>query len=197
MVNKFIEVLTYDENCIENITIANIDSISHLEIKDYYEEEDAIGLLFFKNGREVLVREEGLKPLQDILLGKTVKRKAKRTEKYPNNIDDYLSPNKTWDKSIGIGNRMAILADLTRLNKEKIAEKIKLMSYQDFLKTPYWKAISIYMKIKAKKCEICGSKFELHTHHKTYEHHGYEMLHLNDLQVLCGLCHYEHHKEKK
>lgn len=198
MDNKFIEVLTYDENCIENITIVNIDSISHLEIKDYYEEEEAMGLLFFKNGREALVREEGLKPLQDILLGKTIgKASKKKAIKCLENINFILSPNNNWNKTIGIGERMSILHSLTKEYKEEIAEKIKLMSYPDFLKTPYWKAISIYMKIRAKKCELCGSKFELHTHHKTYEHHGYEMLHLNDLQVLCGLCHYEHHKEKK
>ena len=69
------------------------------------------------------------------------------------------------------------------------------MSYKDFLNTPYWKAISAYLKIKRGKCEKCGSETELHTHHKTYEHHGTEIFNLNDLICLCKECHRKFHNK--
>lgn len=197
MDNNFIKVLSVDNNCCDNVCVVNKDCIAYFETTNFYEEEYSTATLYLKNGTEIIVQEDGIEEIQNSLLGKPIKRKTKRTEKKPNNIDDYLAPNRVWDNSIGVGNRMAILTELTRLNKEKIAEKIKLMSYKEFLTTPYWKAISVYMKIKQNRCEICGSKFDLHTHHKTYEHHGYEILHLNDLEVLCGICHAKVHKEKK
>lgn len=200
MENKFIKVLSIDKNCCDSVCIVNKDSIDYFETTNFYEEEYSCASLFLKNGTEIIVQEEGIEDIQNSLLGKTIKRKIKRKVQNINeieSIDEYLNCNRNWDKSIGLGNRINILHNLTSSYKEEIATKIKLMKYQDFLKTPYWKAISTYMKIKQNKCEICGSKIELHTHHKTYENHGYEILHLNDLQVVCGVCHNNIHKENK
>lgn len=198
--NKFIKVLSYDNNCCDSVCIINEDCIERFEMTNFYEEEYCGATLFLKNGTQIFVQEEGIETLQEELLGKTIKRKKIATEKNINeafSINNYLDCNQNWNKSIGIGNRIKILQELTNKYKEEIAKRIKLMSYKEFLNTPYWKAISVYMKIIKKKCELCGNDFDLHTHHKTYEHHGYELLHLNDLQVVCGLCHSEIHKEKK
>ena len=195
---KFIKVLTFDENFNNTISILNKDEISHFELIDYYEEDTMIGILFLKNGKEIKVSEEGIKPLQKELLDKAIPFKKKN--KYAiclDTIDNILNPNNTWDKKIGIGDRMDEIGLLTSKYKEEIAQRIKLMSYPDFLQTPYWKAISVYLKITRKECEICGSKFALHTHHITYENHGYEFLHLCDLQVVCGTCHSKLHKGDK
>jgi len=43
------------------------------------------------------------------------------------------------------------------------------------------------------KCELCGKKKNLHVHHTTYENHGLEHIHLNDLMVLCKICHAKFH----
>lgn len=76
-----------------------------------------------------------------------------------------------------------------------IGEKMKGMRYQSFLRSYYWKSIRAYVLHKrGKRCSKCGMTFEardLHLHHKTYCHHGYEHLFLSDLQVLCQ----EHHRE--
>ena len=71
---------------------------------------------------------------------------------------------------------------------------LRSLKYEDFLKTRYWMAISKRLRDGA-KCEICGSTENLHVHHKTYEHHGYEHLYLEDLQCLCNDCHLKVHHE--
>lgn len=195
---EFIKVMTTDENLSDTVCIVNKEEISHFELIDYYKEETVIGILHLKNGKELLVSEEGVKPLQKELLDKALPFKKKNSFKISlETVDSILNPNASWNKRVGVGDRMSEISILTGHYKEEIAEKIKLMSYLDFLQTPYWKAISVYKKIKEGRCEICGSKFDLHTHHKTYDNHGYEFLHLNDLQVICGVCHSKIHKGDK
>lgn len=66
-----------------------------------------------------------------------------------------------------------------------------------FLRTPYWNAISLYAKSKANfSCQLCNSKENLRTHHRTYERHGYEHrdeVIKQDLIVLCDDCHSKFH----
>lgn len=196
--NKFIKVLTYDNSCADSLSIVNIDVIERFEIETFYDENFVTGVLYLKGGTEIYVREEGIELLQKDLVGKIEKAKKKvKIKKENENFEEYLDSNRDWNKSKGISDRMFILQNITNKHKEEIAEKIKLMGYQEFLRTPYWKAISAYLKIVKKKCEKCGSKLNLHTHHKTYEHHGYEVLHLEDLEVVCSNCHCKMHKEKK
>lgn len=77
----------------------------------------------------------------------------------------------------------------------KIKAHIRNMPYQHFLQTTYWISIATCIKRAArKKCERCGNEnTELHIHHKTYENHGDELHHLDDLVCLCGKCHAETH----
>lgn len=199
MKKGFIKVTTYDvKNCCDSISIVNKECIERFEITNFYEENYCSATLFLKNGTEIFVMQESIDPIQEALLGTVIKRKKKAKLKNIGNaecINDYFDCNLSWDKNIGIGNRMSILQELTNNYKEEIATKIKLMSYQEFLQTPYWKTISLYKKITEKKCELCGSEFNLRTHHKTYKHHGYELLYLNELQVLCEKCHQKKHKD--
>lgn len=77
--------------------------------------------------------------------------------------------------------------------EENIAES-KALPYPDFLKSTYWDIVR-GTKLKRAKfmCELCNTKGELHVHHKTYEHHGTEHEHMNDLIVLCKGCHQTFH----
>lgn len=76
----------------------------------------------------------------------------------------------------------------------KIYERINSLSYEDFLKTPYWEYIrQIKLRQTEHKCEKCGSMKRLQVHHETYKHHGEEHLYLDDLSVLCYDCHMEIH----
>ena len=70
------------------------------------------------------------------------------------------------------------------------------MDYADFLKTPYWKAIALYVKESAgKKCSMCGATKTLEVHHLTYDNHGDELHHLDDLTCICRKCHENLHSK--
>jgi len=73
-------------------------------------------------------------------------------------------------------------------------EKLKALPYRDFLTTIYWQIVRNYVLYKrGYSCELCNNKDSLNVHHKTYEHHGEEHLHLEDLIVLCRMCHSKFH----
>jgi len=64
------------------------------------------------------------------------------------------------------------------------------MPYADYLKTPYWALVSKHVKARAgHRCQVCNSQMDLAAHHRTYEHRGYELEHLDDLICMCHRCH--------
>lgn len=68
-------------------------------------------------------------------------------------------------------------------------------SYSQFLQSDYWLAVrKSALHRDQYTCQKCGSKNNLHVHHITYEHHGEEHLHLNDLTTVCEACHNQEHK---
>lgn len=72
--------------------------------------------------------------------------------------------------------------------------ELKKLLYNDFLKTAYWAIVRNYVVDQSRgKCEICGKKKHLHVHHKTYKNHGFEHANLDDLMVLCEICHAKFH----
>ena len=70
--------------------------------------------------------------------------------------------------------------------------------YKAFLLTPYWKEVSRLVKKRfGWRCGVCNSPLELQAHHRTYEHQGDELNHLDDLICLCKVCHKLFHKEQR
>jgi hypothetical protein len=66
--------------------------------------------------------------------------------------------------------------------------------YQAYLLTPYWREVSRAVKKRAGfRCQLCNSPLDLQAHHRTYEHKGDELNHLNDLICLCKKCHKNFH----
>ena len=62
--------------------------------------------------------------------------------------------------------------------------------YGDYLQTEYWSKVSDQVKKRAGyKCQICNSPHDLNAHHRTYEHRGDELKHLDDLIAMCRRCH--------
>lgn len=114
-------------------------------------------------------------------------------------ITQYLDPELVWPKEMSIWNKIqALKADRTELDWDYISSQIKSMPYQDFLKTPYWKAITVKkMKEANFKCQICNNKGVLSTHHRSYDIHGMEIFNLKELIVLCQDCHQKHHNKKE
>lgn len=82
----------------------------------------------------------------------------------------------------------------------KQARKVRLLPYQEFLKTDFWQDIR-KRKLQAANfsCEDCRhSGSQLDVHHLTYRHHGKEDKHLDELRVLCRNCHsIEHGKSEQ
>lgn len=74
-------------------------------------------------------------------------------------------------------------------NRQRFRERVKEMPYEEFVKTEYWKLVSAYVLHQANyKCRHCGQG-ATRVHHVSYEHHGEEHLHLEDLHAICGGCH--------
>lgn len=91
------------------------------------------------------------------------------------------------------------LNDLSDESKKCIVTKTTWgkRPYHDFLNSPLWKYESSILKMMSNyTCERCGGKYNpayLVVHHKSYEHIGSELTHLEDVQVLCKVCHADVH----
>jgi len=108
-------------------------------------------------------------------------------------IGKYLNPNFSWNNGASASQKFKEIA-YSDVNRDNVRLHISQMNYHDFLATPYWKAVSGYKRYKAGyKCELCNSNGSLAVHHKTYENHGLEVYHLEDLVVLCKDCHEKFH----
>lgn len=82
-----------------------------------------------------------------------------------------------------------------RVEDQVARQQLREMPYQDFLKTEFWDEVR---KRKLKQshyaCQLCNTRqSRLNVHHRTYEHHGEEDMYLNDLIVLCEVCHGKFH----
>ena len=124
-----------------------------------------------------------------------IKRLGTIRQNTENYISDYLDPEHYWRKELSYYKRFELIKN-ANVDWEIIKGYIKDMNYYDFLRTPYWKAISEKVKNKAKyKCQICNSTDNLCVHHRSYSSHGDEVHNLEDLICICKDCHTKHHFE--
>lgn len=73
--------------------------------------------------------------------------------------------------------------------------ELRTMPYSDYLRTNHWQELRL-RKLRSAKghCSLCHrTGIQLHVHHSTYERRGQE--YLNDLIVLCSVCHSEFHQK--
>lgn len=83
------------------------------------------------------------------------------------------------------------------LNEPQLQMSLRAMLYDDFLNTIYWKVICMRRKyLDDCKCTICGSGKKLHVHHVTYNHHGDERHHFEDMLTVCKKCHDDIHRKE-
>ena len=126
-------------------------------------------------------------------------RQIKLSENTSYYITTYLNPYGKWSIASSPKQRIDLLRN-TDVNWTSISDHIRGMDYQDFLGTPYWKAIAAHTKYRAGyRCQLCNSRMGLVTHHRDYGIHGREHAHMYDLIVLCNYCHQKFHDngEKK
>lgn len=94
---------------------------------------------------------------------------------------------KTW--LVHICSTSKVLKGFGR--KKVITQKDK-DNYHDYLRSAKWKefrekALDFY----GNECGLCGSRYNLEVHHKTYINIFKEQL--PDVMLLCQQCHYNHH----
>lgn len=78
--------------------------------------------------------------------------------------------------------------------QDEINQGQAMSGYWDFLRSDYWKQVSLDAKKRAGyQCQSCGTRRGLQVHHKTYDHHGQEHLFPDDLVCLCNRCHASAH----
>lgn len=112
-------------------------------------------------------------------------------------IKAYLLPGHKISKSAQRNFVKEFINEGRGYDKEAIRVYIKDMPYDDFLLTPYWRYISEYVKFKAGyKCQLCGEKTNLQTHHLSYSSHGSELENMRDLVCLCSKCHLNMHNDE-
>ena len=68
-------------------------------------------------------------------------------------------------------------------------------NYALTLKSDYWNDVKQRIRARDRKCVICGSILYLEVHHKTYINKGNELEHLDDLILLCSICHQKQHQK--
>lgn len=74
--------------------------------------------------------------------------------------------------------------------KQQAFQRIKAMPYPEFLDTIYWKTVRDFVVERhGGNCQSCLSARAVNVHHRTYENHGREHLHLGDLMPVCRTCH--------
>ncbi len=137
-----------------------------------------------------MIEEKSYKALEDL----DWKRVSENTLCY---LEKYLHPDKNWDREITPKQRINQLR-YANVNWETVSDHIRGMGYQNFLKTPYWKAITAHTKFKAGyRCQLCNSSGNLVTHHRHYGIHGFEHAHMHELIALCDRCHNKFHDTKE
>lgn len=68
------------------------------------------------------------------------------------------------------------------------AHELAAMPYRDYLLTREWRETRRKrLSASERRCAECGVRHRLHVHHLTYDRLGEEAL--DDLQVLCAVCH--------
>lgn len=109
----------------------------------------------------------------------------------------YLNPGLVWNEGITTEMKKKEIDDYySWCNIKIIKERICKMPYKDFLDTLYWDLVRTLKKEQANyKCELCNGSTKLNVHHKSYDNHGDEYHHLEDLIVLCSDCHAKFHNK--
>jgi 5-methylcytosine-specific restriction endonuclease McrA len=83
---------------------------------------------------------------------------------------------------------------ITAEERQRQIDALKSIPYSEYLTTEHWKDTRRKALERAgRRCQLCGSQYELQVHHNTYENRGNEQP--QDLIVLCRSCHSRHHEK--
>lgn len=86
--------------------------------------------------------------------------------------------------------------ELKNIMSNELENELTIMPYEIFLNTCYWHIVREEKRnLTGNKCQLCGSKSGLHTHHNNYINRGKEYKNMNDLVILCKKCHSKYHNK--
>lgn len=114
-------------------------------------------------------------------------------------INPKRSRNVNYAFGINFGTNDDVISfdEMEREITVQTLEFLRDMPYSQFMKSLYWRLVrKEVLSRKGKRCSECNRTNDLQVHHTTYEHHGMEHRYLNDLVVLCSLCHAKQHTDK-
>lgn len=84
----------------------------------------------------------------------------------------------------------SVFSSIHTVDEAQLSERLRPLSYPEFLATAYWKAVAHAVKNRDKwRCKVCNRNNNLDAHHRVYCVRGTEHLHLDDLTTLCRSCH--------
>jgi len=130
-----------------------------------------------------------------------LEKKQQRESDIQNFVDKYLDPHGVWDPDIRPKKRFSLMMrDFPERADDEIAAKIRNIEYNDFLQTPYWKAVASKKRAECdNKCNMCGARnVPIMVHHGDYARRGYEhKYYKSDLMCLCRKCHEKYHANKQ
>lgn len=87
--------------------------------------------------------------------------------------------------------------DPKKIRREQ-RRQLRVMPYKEYLKTEHWRYVRWFvLEARGRKCQRCDATENLNIHHKSYEHRGRELQHLDTLEVLCRDCHAAEHGIRK
>jgi hypothetical protein len=159
--------------------------------------------LGYKNAKALIGKEVPEDVLQIMINIKTeyCKRKYRQRLEKKRRIEQCTEPNYNLFRLLFFTDSRSnkTVEDMLQFEVDwsLVSSRIKRYKYSTFLNLEYWRVIR-EQKLKDANymCVNCQCKEDLQVHHKTYEHHGDELHHLDDLVVLCRSCHKQVHRQK-
>lgn len=88
---------------------------------------------------------------------------------------------------------MQAFREATEGEREEFRKAACAMKYNRYTRTVYWGVIRGKILSERPICAYCGARNGLQVHHITYMHRGEEYAYLEDLDMLCAICHKAQH----
>ena len=103
----------------------------------------------------------------------------------------FWSEQMTWGSLASFDAVVETWSMMSDKQRSMATDYLRGLPYERFLQTRYWYAIRLkVMSDRKDRCETCKERrTDLQVHHRTYEHHGDEHAHLEDLKLECDRCH--------
>lgn len=100
--------------------------------------------------------------------------------------------NTTYDHN-SLAYMEFVIREASRQDRDTLADCLKRMKYQQFLKTVYWRVIKARIMALQPNCQRCRLKNTSVIHHRNYAIHGHEHENMEALVGVCGDCHQREH----